>query len=157
MADPSGAEMKAHFYPPGEKELDWLQKGIKKVGFFSKLTPPQLEAMLYYMLMVNYPKGYCICEEDAAGDALYIIYKGSVLITKKGWDKPVATLRESDFFGEMSLLFGQPRSATVTTIEPGILFCLSSDDFKAMLKKHPNMVGPIREVAEARRKELARS
>ncbi len=150
-------EMEAHPFAPGEKELEWLQKGIQNVGFFSKLDRKQLEAVLFYMLMVDYEKETVICTEDDPGDALYIIYKGKVRITKKGWEKPVATLKEADFFGEMSLLFGQPRSATVTTIEPCLLFVLSDADFQAMLIKHPNMVKPIRAVAEARRKELARS
>ena len=78
-------------------------------------------------------------------------------MTKKGWDKPVAALKPGEFFGEMSLLFHQPRTATVRTTKPSRLFALHAQDFTRMLKKNPTVARTLRGVAEARRKELAQS
>lgn len=141
--------------PPGPEELKWLEQGLRTVGFFSKLGREQLAAVLPFMLMVECPKGFTICEEGGPGDGFYLIYKGRVSITKKGWTKPVAALEEGEFFGEMALLFGQPRTATAVTSEASHLFCLSAEDFQRMVKKHPEMARSIKRIAEARRLELA--
>ena len=151
---PDDTRLKPSSCEAGPQELDWLQNGLKTTGFFSKLTPEQIKAVTFYFLLVEYPAGFVVCQEATPGDALYLIYRGEVDILKKGLDLPVATLTEPAFFGEMSLLFGQPRSATVKTTKPTLLFALSSSDFKMMIEKHPNMAEYIRAVAEERRQEL---
>lgn len=141
----------------GEKEYLWLEKGLRKMGFFSKLSLKQLAGVLPYMALVRFDKGAVVCAEGHPGDGFYLIYEGGVEVTKKGWDKPVATLKSGDFFGEMSLLFRQPRTATVRTTKPSCLFALHAKDFSRMLKKNPTVARTLRSVAEARRKALAQS
>lgn len=141
----------------GEKEYLWLEKGLRKMGFFSKLSLKHLSGVLPYMVLVQYDKGSIVCSEGAPGDGFYLIYEGGVSVTKKGWDKPVASLKPGEFFGEMSLLFRQPRTATVRTTRPSRLFALHAQDFSRMLKKNPAVARTLRAVAEARRKELAQS
>jgi CRP-like cAMP-binding protein len=141
----------------GEKEYRWLQKGLRGMGFFAKLDLKHLAGVLPYMALVQFAKGAIVCSEGDPGDGFYLIYEGGVEVTKKDWDKPVATLKPGDFFGEMSLLFGQPRTATVRTTKPSRLFALHADDFSRMLKKNPSVAKTLRRVAESRRKELARS
>ena len=147
--------VRARPFPPGPDELKWLEQGLRTVGFFSKLGRSQLGAVLPFMLMVECPKGFKICEEGGPGDGFYLIYKGKVSITKKGWTKPVAVLEEGEFFGEMALLFGQPRTATATTSDATQLFCLSAEDFQRMVQQHPEMARSIKRIAEPRRLELA--
>lgn len=141
----------------GEKEYLWLEKGLRKMGFFSKLSLKQLAGVLPYIALVRFDKGATVCAEGDPGDGFYLIYEGAVSVTKKGWDKPVATLKPGEFFGEMSLLFRQPRAATVRTTKPSRLFALHAKDFIRMLKKNPAVARTLRGVAEARRKELARA
>lgn len=141
----------------GEKEYRWLDKGLRKMGFFAKLDLKTLSSVLPYMRLARYPKGRTICREGGPGDGFYLIYEGGVEVTKKGWDKAVATLRSGEFFGEMSLLFGQPRSATVRTVKPARLFVLKSQDFHRMIQKNPGVGRTMMKIAEARRRELARS
>jgi CRP-like cAMP-binding protein len=100
--------------PMGEKEYRWLEKGLKRMGFFSKLDLKLLAGILPYMSLVEYARNKVICREGDPGDGFYLIYDGSVEVIKKGWDKPVAVLKPGEFFGEMALLFAQPRTATVT-------------------------------------------
>lgn len=139
------------------KELAWLEDGMRLIGYFSDLGKHQLAEILPLMLMLRYVKGAVVCREGEEGDALYLIYKGSVLATKQGWTEPVARLGERDFFGEMALLFGEPRSATVTTQEETEVFCLASEDFQRVITRTPDMSAALRALAEKRRRELARS
>ena len=141
----------------GEKEYLWLEKGLKNMGFFSKLGLKHLAGILPYITLVQYDKGAVVCAEGDPGDGFYLIYEGGVEVTKNGWDKPVAELKSGEFFGEMSLLFGQPRTATVTTTKASRLFALRAEDFSRMLNKNPSVARTLRIVAEARRKELAQS
>lgn len=143
--------------PVEPKEIAWLEQGLRQVGFFSKLGRAQLAEVLPYMLMVRYAKGAVVVSEGDAGDALYLIYTGAVAVTKAGWKDPVARLKGGDFFGEMALLHGEPRSATVSTDEETEVFCLAAEDFKRVIGRSPDMAEALRLMAEARRKELARS
>ena len=143
--------------PVEKAELEWLQKGMLIIGYFSHLGQAQLAEILPYMLMIRYAKGAVVCSEGEPGDALYLVYKGGVVITKNGWKDPVAHLNEGDFFGEMALLFGEPRSATVTTETETDVFCLAADDFKRVIDRTPDMTAALRKLAETRRQQLARS
>ena len=139
---------------PGPEEYAWLEASLRKVGLFASFGHAELKAILPYMLMLEYPAAFDICTEGDQGDALYLIYKGKVVITKKGWDKPVAALGDGNFIGEMALIFSQPRSATVTTTAPSVIFCLASIDFNRVLDLHPNLKKPLADLAAARLREL---
>ena len=143
--------------PVEPAEIEWLESGMLHVSFFSSLGRAQLAEVLPYMLLVQYAAGSVICAEGDAGDAMYMIFKGSVLITKKGWKEPVARLKAGDFFGEMALLLGEPRSATVTAEGELEAFCLASVDFKRVAERSPDMTASLRQLAEDRRKKLAQS
>jgi voltage-gated potassium channel len=143
--------------PVEPAEVEWLEKGMLHVGFFSSLGRAQLAKVLPYMLLVRYEAGSVICAEGDPGDAMYLIHRGSVLITKEGWKEPVARLQSGDFFGEMALLLGEPRSATVTAEGELAAFCLASVDFKRVAQSSPDMTSSLRALAENRRKQLAQS
>jgi voltage-gated potassium channel len=138
-------------------EIEWLEKKMLHVGFFSRLGRAQLAEVLPYMLLVRYEAGSVVCAEGEPGDAMYLIFKGAVLITKEGWKEPVARLQSGDFFGEMALLLGEPRSATVTVEGELEAFCLASVDFRRIAERSPDMTSSLRALAESRRKQLAQS
>ena len=137
--------------PVEPKEIAWLEEGLRQVGFFSELGRAQLAEVLPYMLMIRYAKGSVVCVEGEVGDALYLIFKGAVVVSKRGRPEPVARLKDGDFFGEMALLFGEPRSATVTTETEAEVFCLAAEDFKRFVGRTPDMTEALRALAEARR------
>ena len=143
--------------PVEAKEIEWLEREMRGIGYFSQLGRAQLSEILPYMLMLRYAKGERICAEGEPGDALYLLYNGGVVITKSGWKEPIARLKEGDFFGEMALLFGEPRSATVTTEVETEVFCLAGEDFQRVIRRTSDMTAALRSLAEARRQELARS
>ncbi|MFH1723828.1 MAG: cyclic nucleotide-binding domain-containing protein [Elusimicrobiota bacterium] len=139
----------------GEGEYRWLEKGLRGMGFFAKLSLKELAGVLPYIHLEDHPKGRVLCKEGGKGDSFFLIYKGGVEVSKKNWDKPVAKLKEGQFFGEMSLLFGHPRNATVKTLKPTQLFELKANDFSRILKKNPGVAKTVRKVADERRRALA--
>jgi len=141
--------------PMGEKEYRWLEKGLRGLGFFSQLDMKALAGILPYISFVEYARGQAVCREGDEGDGFYLIYQGGVEVRKAGWDKLVAQLGSGEFFGEMALLFGQPRTATVRTLRNTRLFWLQARDFRKMLRRNPSVTRTIRRIAEERRKELA--
>ena len=131
----------------------WLGKGLLE-GFFSKLDRKVLAKVLKFMVLADFKKGAVVCQEGERGEAFYLIYRGKVKVSKKGWDDH-PTLGTGDYFGEMSLLSGQARTATVVVQETSKLFVLKASDFKDMLDKNPAAARGVEKIAADRRRELA--
>ena len=140
--------------PVEPNDIAWLERGMNRSEFFSRLAREQLALVLPYMLMIRYAPGAVICAEGDRGDAMYLIYAGEVAVNKRGRSEPVARLRDGDFFGEMALLFGEPRSATVSAEIETEVFCLASEDFERVVGRSPDMTDALRRLADTRRREL---
>ncbi len=80
---------------------------------------------------VSHPRGTVLVREGDPGDSLCIIVEGVVDILKD--DHVVAQLKAGDYFGELSLIDGEPRSATVVAVEDVVLLTLSSSAFDSLL------------------------
>jgi CRP/FNR family transcriptional regulator, cyclic AMP receptor protein len=83
-----------------------------------------------------------IFHQGDPGDALHIITSGAVKIllpSAEGDEAIIATLRQGDFFGELALLDGEPRSATATAVEPTETMSLPRDLFRELLDRHPSL------------------
>src|SRR5262249_34185679 len=87
---------------------------------------------------------------------LYIIVDGDaeVQVTVDGKTQVVAALHDGDFFGEMGLLTGEPRSATVIAKTDVNCYCLSKDAFAEILQRRPEIAEQIAQVLTRRRGEL---
>jgi CRP-like cAMP-binding protein len=90
----------------------------------------------------TFDENFTICKIGDPGDTMFIIITGSVDIVindKEGNEQIVASLGSGDYFGEMALLTGEPRSATVRTKEPSEMFLLVQKDFDIILEKFPSI------------------
>lgn len=96
-------------------------------------------------------KGEVLFREGEPGDAMYVIQSGKVRLSRKirGEDQVVAELGPGEFFGEMSILNGKPRSATAEVIEDAQLLVLDPKTFESMIKANT-------EIAVRMIKKLAR-
>uniref|UniRef100_A0A7C4TCJ3 Crp/Fnr family transcriptional regulator n=1 Tax=candidate division WOR-3 bacterium TaxID=2052148 RepID=A0A7C4TCJ3_UNCW3 len=83
--------------------------------------------------------GEVLFNEGDRGDVMYLIKEGQIKITKgKGPDERVlAVLKEGDFFGEMAIIDGSPRSATATAVVPTSLLIIDKETFKAKIRENP--------------------
>ena len=136
----------------GEKDIRWLEKGLKKLGFFSKLTVGQLSTLLPYMTVGDCASGHVVVRQGADGNRFYLIQRGKVAVVRDG--KKVAALGPGQFFGEMALLFRRPRNATVRCSSSCVLFSLGNTDLRKVMRKNPGVGRQVRKVAEERRIEL---
>ena len=110
---------------------------FKSIPLFSDLTTANLNDLAKIAKEKSYPKNNRIIHEGDPGDALYLIDRGRVKVTLYGEDgKEVILdiLNNGDYFGEMSLLDGKPRSANVVTIDNSTFFVIYRDDFTNLIK-----------------------
>ena len=134
-------------------DFDQLIQFLKHVRLFSEMGPESLSKLAGCLKSAEFPAQEVIVREGAPGVSMYVIKSGLVEVRKKdavtGIDFLVATLGEGAAMGEMSLLTGRPRSATVTTVKPTVVFTLTRADFRNLLTQHPEIsLGLARILAE---------
>mmetsp|Transcript_18082 Transcript_18082/g.28034 ORF Transcript_18082/g.28034 Transcript_18082/m.28034 type:complete len:184 (+) Transcript_18082:443-994(+) len=90
---------------------------INQLHLFKSMKRADKQKLIKMMTVMRYGQGYDVCSQGTkGGDALYVIYTGSFSIWLDG--EQVATLGTNDFFGEMSMVFNENRSASVACREP---------------------------------------
>ncbi len=134
-------------------EADQLVGFLKNVGLFADLPEESLARLGTCLKSTDFPPSDTIMREGAPGISMYIIKEGLVEVRKKdpvtGIDFLVAQLGEGAAVGEMSLLTGKPRSASVTTVEPTVVYTLTRTDFRNLLTQYPEIsLGLARILAE---------
>jgi CRP/FNR family transcriptional regulator, cyclic AMP receptor protein len=115
---------------------------FRKVPLFSSLKDEELETIARVSVLRNCPKDTLLLIADEEGDSLFIITKGRVKVvsfSESGKEVIFSILNEGDFFGDMSLLDGKPRSASVITVEDSSVYILRRADFNSIIEKHPNI------------------
>jgi CRP/FNR family transcriptional regulator, cyclic AMP receptor protein len=116
---------------------------LKGVDLFSALDDHQVETIAAMVIEKSFRKGDIILmEDDDSNQSLFIIAKGEVkvvLTAEDGREAILASLKEGDFFGEMALLDGEPRSATVRAVEESRLLTIRREDFLQAMKKQPDL------------------
>src|SRR2546425_7552046 len=121
---------------------------LAQVPLFAGLKSRQIKSVASaFARERSYGAGEVIEKEGGSGVAFYLITSGSVEVRKA--EKLVSKLGRGQFFGEMALIDKQPRSATVTSAEPGTR-CLVMPvwDFRAIIKTDPEIaVGIMKELA----------
>lgn len=134
---PSVAKVLLKFYK--ERILDTL---LATSNLFRPLRPEERRQLLPKFILEEYPAGAVVLEEGSSGDSLFIIKKGLVEVytrDQKGMPISLAQLKEGDFFGEISLITGRPRNATVKVVQPTELLRLPKEDFQEIIQSHPQI------------------
>ena len=129
---------------------------LRKVPIFSDLSDSDLKKISEKMISRLYEKGKMILLEQSQGETFFIIISGVVKVTRlsdDGREVILAILGESDFFGEMSLLDGEGRSANIVANEKSEVVTLSRSDFLDWLQKYPKIaIALLEELAVRLRK-----
>jgi CRP-like cAMP-binding protein len=113
---------------------------LAAVPLFGGLDADALERVAHGLKSRRFRRGETIFHLGDPGDALFIVASGLVKITlpsETGDEAILATLRPGDFFGELALLDGAPRSATAIAIEPTETFVLPRDRFRDLISAEP--------------------
>ena len=115
---------------------------LRNVPIFTDLTDSDLTKIASNMVPRVYEKGQMILLEESMGETFFIITEGAVKVTRlsaDGREVILAILGESDFFGEMSLLDGEGRSANIVANEDAKVLTLSRSDFLDCLESYPKI------------------
>jgi len=131
--------------------VEWL----RQVPLFSACSKRELRAIAGVVKEVDHPKGTVIAREGNPGVGLFVIVDGEAVVTIGG--RRMAVLRRGDYFGEIALLDGGPRSATVTARSDVRLLGLTEWVFRGLLQEHPSiavktlesMAGRLRSATQA--------
>jgi CRP-like cAMP-binding protein len=139
----------------GPEERAQLRRQLKKIDFFVKPSWIDVDALAGQTKLYEYPSGSTIFKQGEKPDALYMILDGGVAVKyKKGIFKKADLLDElgaGHFFGEMALIDGSRRTATVKTIQPTKLFVLSRSVIDEMLLENEDFRKRVSAVAETRK------
>ncbi|MBN1601474.1 MAG: Crp/Fnr family transcriptional regulator [Chitinispirillaceae bacterium] len=131
-----------------------LDSCIEKVPLFSTLSAEEISAIKSVMIAREFEIGEVIVhQEDDSLQTFFIIASGSVqvtVVTQEGKQAILATLRKGEFFGEMGILDGEPRSASVVAAQKCLLLMLYRNPFLDILEKYPKLT--IRMLVEMSRR-----
>jgi CRP/FNR family transcriptional regulator/CRP/FNR family cyclic AMP-dependent transcriptional regulator len=131
-----------------------LDSCIEKVPLFSTLSAGEIRAIKSVMIAREFEAGQVIVhEDDDSPPTFFVIASGSVqvtVITSEGKQAILATLRKGEFFGEMAILDGEPRSASVVAAQSCLLLTLYRNPFIDILEKFPKLT--IRMLVEMSRR-----
>lgn len=108
---------------------------------FEGIEPEFLRDMRYGMQLLHFDTDETVFHEGDPGDSLYLIGSGSVRISKRGRageQETLGVIESGDFFGEMALLDGQPRSAMAVAAEPTLLAGVDDEVFQHLLELAPS-------------------
>jgi small-conductance mechanosensitive channel/CRP-like cAMP-binding protein len=145
-----------------KEEQDRLGEKIRAlhcVDFFASLQDRELQKLAELSRSHLYGPGEAVICQGEAGEELFIIKQGEVVVSLENPGKPaveVARMGRGEFFGEMSLLTGEPRSATVRTVKPSELLIVGKAAFGSVLEEFPELVEHVSRIV-ARRQAVLKS
>jgi len=112
---------------------------LQRIPLFESLEKDDLDALGNKLREVRIESGHNVFAQGDEGDAMYVIQDGAVdIVAGTGKQKViVSSLFKQQYFGELSLLDGAPRSATAVASRPTLLLALDRDDFVDFIRRRP--------------------
>jgi potassium-dependent mechanosensitive channel len=129
---------------------------LKQVVYFENFSELQLRQLIEIGQRKKLQAEEVLFSENEPGDAFYIILSGSVEVRLDRIDKHLADLESGDFFGELALMLGIPRTATVRAKEETVLFAIDRLGFKTVLHESPEIYPILVTKLEERQAELSK-
>jgi tetratricopeptide (TPR) repeat protein len=118
------------------------QPTMPKISLFENLDAVEREAVIREMELEEFDEGDVIITEGEPGTSMYIVASGEVKVFTKapaGESIYLAKLGAGDFFGEVSVLTGKPRTATITASQPAALLRLDKTKLDGILSSYPGI------------------
>lgn len=120
---------------------------------FQSLSLEEMNRLVDEAKFKLFAAGENLCRQGEAGDSFYIISRGRVAVLMSGAGRQPVVVAHTDsggFFGEMSLLTGEPRSGTVCAETDVEVLCVAKQDFAGLLQANEGLAGKIASVLEER-------
>ena len=136
---------------PLEIKAGFLQRN----PFFRSCRPEELKTIATHMHTRRYPPGTPVVKIGEAGDSMFLVSEGLLEVSIPNGSEHstlvVGKLRTGDFFGEMSLLTDEPRSATVASVTKAVLYEIRRQHIHDLVRNRPEIAEGMTHVAAARR------
>jgi len=129
---------------------------VRKQPFFQMLQESQIDRILRHARVLRFGRGEKVIEQGSSGHSMFILLDGEADVfvrVENGTDTRVATLRTGDYCGEMSLLTGEPRSATVIAKSDCEMCEIEKNVFGSILQENEDLVQELGELLARRRME----
>jgi len=126
-----------------------LAEHLRRYPLFAKLPDAELLQLAERTRIRSFKRGEMLFRKDDPGTHLYLVLAGAVKIAlpgEFGQEALVAIMRGGDFFGELALFDGSPRSASATALEDTRAALLAREDFLSYLETHPASVRVVLDV-----------
>ena len=110
---------------------------LLETPMFDMLEPSEIMEIIHIVEVELYQPGDIIFSEGDTGDAWYVLYRGAVDVLKHGagGEKKIIALGQQACFGEISILDGSPRSATIRATEDSVVFRVPRDAFAELVER----------------------
>ena len=134
---------------------DEARQILRGEPIFECLSDAQLEDLVKQARLNHFGRGESVIEEGVDGDSMFILLQGAaqVSVSKNGSTIPVATLRSGDCFGEMSLLTGEKRSATVKADGDCYVMEIGKEVMGEVIRQSPECLRQLSELLAKRKME----
>ena len=142
---------------PRSSRSQEVHEALRSIPLFDGVGDADIEAVASLLIERRFPKNKTIVEEGMPGDYMYIVCDGRVKVTKlsgDGREKILEMLGSGSFFGELALLDGAPRSASVKALSETRTLALSRSDFLALLRRSPDLAMALIQELTARLRQM---
>ena len=129
---------------------------LGRIDFVQALSAPARKVLAERARFMEYGPQQAVVRQGEQGDTLYLVARGEVAVRVmlEGGEKEVARLGRGALFGEMSVLTGEPRTATVVSLGDSALLAVDRDAFERILSAEPDLAQRLAETIARRRMAL---
>jgi small-conductance mechanosensitive channel/CRP-like cAMP-binding protein len=142
----------------GAREIEERTTTLKQLELFRTLTDEERQSLAQRLRVAPFARGEAITRQGAEAHWLYVITSGDaevrVSVAGSAASESVATLHAGDFFGEMGMMTGEPRAATVMALTNVECYRLDKEAFDDIMQSRPEIAEDISQVLARRRVEL---
>lgn len=138
------------------KKYPSVQDLLRKNKYFESFNDLEIRQLLETGYRQRLKQDAILFREDDPGDSFYIVLDGEVGVFAEKLDKRLAIVYPGQFFGELSLMLGMPRTATVKALDDTVLFAIDHRGFQRLLQEYPKFYELIVQGMERHQEELAK-
>jgi small-conductance mechanosensitive channel/CRP-like cAMP-binding protein len=139
-----------------KREFERRLQAIRRTVLFAQLAAEEQQQLASHLVHAPFAAGDIMTRQGAVAHWLYLIIEGEAKVVVDGPQGPVplTALHAGDFFGEMGMLTGEPRRATVIAETPVECYRLDKEGFAQLLRTRPEVANEVAAIAERRNVDL---
>jgi len=130
---------------------------LSQVALFSRLKTEELKTISTIAIETSCKDGDTLFSKDERVDKLFIVVSGSVTLFKEDQEKPIATVKENDFVGELSLFNASPHITSACCSEKSTFLIIKHKDMERLIDEYPAIAVGFIKVLISRMRDMIES